>query len=103
MNAATTVLTFLTVFVIQSTQNRDSAALHLKLDVIIDALSEASDSVVGAEHGSDRDIHQERRKRFEDRVVELDARANGRADARDGQETLGTAGRSSGPIPPARS
>lgn len=74
VNTATTVLTFLMVFVIQSTQNRDSAALHLKLDVLIDALSEASDSFVGAEHQSDDDI-EARRKRLEDRIAEADAAA----------------------------
>jgi low affinity Fe/Cu permease len=88
VNTGTTVLTFLMVFVIQSTQNRDSAALHLKLDVIIDALSEASDSVVGAEHESDRDI-EERRKRLEDRIAELDARPNGRQAARSGDARSG--------------
>lgn len=83
VNTATTVLTFLMVFVIQSTQNRDSAALHLKLDVIIDALSEASDSVVGAEHESDRDI-EKRRERLEERIAELDAGPNGRQPAPSG-------------------
>lgn len=76
VNTATTVLTFLMVFVIQSTQNRDSAALHLKLDVIIDALSEASNSFVGAEHQSDDDI-EARRERLEDRIAEADAAATG--------------------------
>ena len=76
VNTATTVLTFLMVFVIQSTQNRDSAALHLKLDVLIDALSEASNSFVGAEHESDADI-EARRTRLEERIAEADGAATG--------------------------
>lgn len=41
INTATTVVTYLLVFVIQNTQNRDSAALHLKLDEILRALPQA--------------------------------------------------------------
>jgi low affinity Fe/Cu permease len=41
INTGTTVLTFLLVFVIQNTQNRDSAAMHLKLDEILRALPQA--------------------------------------------------------------
>jgi low affinity Fe/Cu permease len=46
VNTATTVITYLLVFVIQNTQNRDSAALHLKLDEIVRALPQARTELV---------------------------------------------------------
>jgi len=49
INTGTTVLTFLMVFLIQNTMNRDSAALHLKLDELISVTSEARDALIGAE------------------------------------------------------
>lgn len=49
VNTLTTVLTFLMVFVIQNTLNRDSAALHLKLDELLHVTAAARDSLVGAE------------------------------------------------------
>src|SRR5262249_16241444 len=44
-----TIITFLMVFLIQSTQNRDSAALHLKLDEVIRALKGARNSLLDLE------------------------------------------------------
>lgn len=87
VNTGTTVLTFLMVFVIQATQNRDSAALHLKLDTIIDALAGASDSVVGAEHLPHRDIDRQR-EALEEEIARLDAagRNGGRQVARNGED-----------------
>jgi low affinity Fe/Cu permease len=49
INTATTVLTFLMVFVIQNTINRDSAAVHLKLDELLRVTAAARDRLVGAE------------------------------------------------------
>src|SRR5881628_1273969 len=49
INTGTTVLTFLMVFVIQNTIDRDSMALHVKLDELIRVTQEASDSLIGAE------------------------------------------------------
>jgi low affinity Fe/Cu permease len=46
----TTIITFLMVFLIQATQNRDSEALHLKLDELIRAVSKARTSLVGLEN-----------------------------------------------------
>ena len=50
VNTGTTVLTFLMVFVIQNTINRDSAAMHVKLDELIRVTNEARDHFLGAEH-----------------------------------------------------
>lgn len=49
INTVTTIITFLMVFLIQNTQNRDAMAMHLKLDEIIKALKEADNRVMLAE------------------------------------------------------
>jgi low affinity Fe/Cu permease len=49
INTGTTIVTFLMVFLIQNTQNRDAAAVHLKLDELISALEAADDRVMAAE------------------------------------------------------
>lgn len=49
INTGTTIVTFLMVFLIQSSQNRDSCAVHLKLDEIISALQHANDQVMDLE------------------------------------------------------
>src|SRR6202521_2304434 len=49
INTSTTIVTFLMVFLIQNTQNRDTLALHVKLDEIILALDKAHNSRVGIE------------------------------------------------------
>jgi low affinity Fe/Cu permease len=56
INTGTTVLTFLMVFVVQNTLNRDSAALHVKLDELIRVTNEARDAFVGAEHLSGHEL-----------------------------------------------
>jgi low affinity Fe/Cu permease len=50
VNTGTTIVTFLMVFLIQSSQNRDSCAVHLKLDEIISALNKANDELMDLEH-----------------------------------------------------
>ena len=56
INTATTVITFLMVFLIQNTQNRDAKAMHLKLDEIIRALKDARNELVDLEDLSDEDL-----------------------------------------------
>ena len=56
INTATTVITFLMVFLIQNTQNRDAKAMHLKLDEIIRAIKDARDELVDLEDLSDEDL-----------------------------------------------
>ena len=53
INTTTTIVTFLMVFLIQNTQNRDSEAIHLKLDELIRALHTARTSLVDLEDLSD--------------------------------------------------
>ena len=45
------------VFLIQNTQNRDSAAMHLKLDELISVTSQARDALIGAEQLDEDQIH----------------------------------------------
>src|ERR687888_707389 len=56
INTATTVITFLMVFLIQNTQNRDTKAIHLKLDEMIRALKGARNQLVDLEDLSDEDL-----------------------------------------------
>ncbi len=56
VNTATTVLTFLAVFLIQNSQNRDGAAMQAKLDEILRAIDTARVEFVGIEHLTDAEI-----------------------------------------------
>ncbi|SKB90630.1 low affinity iron permease family protein [Sphingopyxis flava] len=58
VNTATTVLTFLAVFLIQNSQNRDGAAMQAKLDEILRALDTARVEFVGIEHLTDVEIEK---------------------------------------------
>lgn len=58
INTATTVLTFLAVFLIQNTQNRDAHALHLKLDEIIRAIDPARNELIDIEDLSDAELEE---------------------------------------------
>jgi low affinity Fe/Cu permease len=56
INTATTVLTFLAVFLIQNTQNRNSLAVQLKLDELLRAVDTARTSLVDLEDSTDEEI-----------------------------------------------
>jgi low affinity Fe/Cu permease len=56
INTGTTIVTFLMVFLIQNTQNRDAKAVHLKLDEIIRALKGARNELVDLEELADEDL-----------------------------------------------
>src|SRR3982750_623729 len=64
INTGTTIVTFLMVFLIQNSQNRDSAAIQVKLDELI-RVSAARNSLVGIEHLTDDEI-EELRSRCEE-------------------------------------
>ena len=56
INTGTTVLTFLAVFLIQNSQNRDGAAIQAKLDELVRALPQARTAFIGIEHLTDAEI-----------------------------------------------
>ncbi len=56
INTGTTIVTFLMVFLIQNTQNRDAKAVHLKLDEVIRALKGARNQLIDLEKLSDEDL-----------------------------------------------
>ena len=58
INTATTIVTFLMVFLIQNTQNRDAKAIHLKLDELIKAVQGARTELVDLEEMSDQELRQ---------------------------------------------
>jgi low affinity Fe/Cu permease len=61
INTGTSVVTFLMVFLIQSTQDRDTAAIQLKLDELILSIRQASNAAVAAEEMSDVAIDELKR------------------------------------------
>ncbi len=79
INTSTTIITFLMVFLIQNTQNRDNAAIQAKLDELI-RVGDSDNAFIGIEHLSDEELervlaevelsakqlHAERRSRLED-------------------------------------
>jgi low affinity Fe/Cu permease len=56
INTGTTIVTFLMVFLIQNTQNRDAKALHLKLDELIRATRTARNELIELENMSDPEL-----------------------------------------------
>ena len=65
INTGTTIVTFLMVFLIQNTQNRDSAAVQLKLDELIRATSGAHNALLDLEELTESELERLRR-RYED-------------------------------------
>ena len=58
INTGTTIVTFLMVFLIQSTQNRDAEATQVKLDEIIRAMVDADNEFIGIEHLTDEELRE---------------------------------------------
>ena len=58
INTGTTIVTFLMVFLIQNSQNRDAAAMQAKLDEIIRASSQARNRLIGIEHLTERELRE---------------------------------------------
>jgi low affinity Fe/Cu permease len=87
INTGTTIITFLMVFLIQNTQNRDNAAIQAKLDDLI-LTSAAENDFVGIERLTDRELKvlrercAARSKAHQDLGERLDAEAGRRADGK---------------------
>ncbi|QNM82898.1 low affinity iron permease family protein [Sphingomonas sabuli] len=58
VNTGTTIVTFLMVFLIQNTQNRDAAAMQAKLDELLRAVPGAREQFIGIEHMTDREVER---------------------------------------------
>lgn len=58
INTGTTILTFLMVFLIQNTQNRDAKAIHLKLDELIRSVKSARNKLLDLEDMSDEELNK---------------------------------------------
>ena len=79
INTGTTIVTFLMVFLIQSTQSRDTRALHLKLDELIRVNKQARNSLLNLEDLSEAEI-DEVKKTF-DRLVRRDEQKSDQPEA----------------------
>lgn len=79
VNTATTIVTFLMVFVLQHTQNRDGEAVQAKLDELILAIQHADNRLIGAENLDIHELHQLRKmieahvERSKHKLEEIDA------------------------------
>lgn len=91
VNTGTTIVTFLMVFLVQATQNRESRALHLKLDELIRAQAKARNIFADLEHATDEELAElegefrKIRARAEARGIAKGARVGRPADAAGGR------------------
>jgi low affinity Fe/Cu permease len=83
INTGTTIVTFLMVFLIQNTQNRDAKAVHLKLDELIRALQGARNQLVDLEKLSDDEL-----KKLEEQFTRVRDKAAQREPAMDPTEEI---------------
>ena len=60
INTSTTIITFLMVFIIQNTQNRDNLAINIKLDAILKKLNVTDQELIQAEDESDKDLEKQK-------------------------------------------
>jgi len=81
INTGTTIVTFLMVFLIQNTQNRDAKAVHLKLDELIRAIQGARNRLVDLEKLSDEEL-----TKLEEQFTRLRKKAAERPPEMDGVE-----------------
>ncbi len=79
INTGTTIITFLMVFLIQNSQNRDSAAVQIKLDELIRATHAAENALLDLE-----ELDEEALERFRKRYEDLACRARDEAQRRGG-------------------
>jgi low affinity Fe/Cu permease len=80
INTGTTIVTFMMVFLIQNTQNRDARAINLKLNELIRALDKARDQMIDIENLSDLEL-DELQARYEAIRKKCEEREKGRAPA----------------------
>lgn len=86
INTGTTIVTFLVVFLIQNTQNRDAKALHLKLDELIRSHHPANDDLIDIQKLSDEEL-DELEERYQKIREACEARRAGKQPASSAMET----------------
>jgi low affinity Fe/Cu permease len=93
VNTATTIVTFLMVFLIQNTQNRDARAIHLKLDELIRGVKGARTAMVALENATDDELAelQEEFERLHQRLAGGGRGHRARAQAADETDARKTA------------
>ena len=79
INTGTTIITFLMVFLIQNTQNRESEDLHAKLDELIRAVATAENRFIGLDRKSEEEIEKLREVVAEETGEHLPGAGHGRA------------------------
>jgi low affinity Fe/Cu permease len=90
INTGTTIVTFLMVFLIQSTQNRDALAIQVKLSELILALKGADNQIASIEHLSEEELEQIRRRKHE-QAAPATARPKQRRAGKHDEDGAGTA------------
>jgi low affinity Fe/Cu permease len=85
VNTSTTIVTFLMVFLLQNSQNRDTTALHAKLDELL-RVSEGQDDFIGIEHLSADEL--ERIRKACERAAAAKCRSGDQDGARDESQTV---------------
>ena len=80
VNTSTTIITFLMVFLIQNSQNRDAAAMQAKLDEVIRAIEGARNRFIGIEHLTEKEVEEIRSA--------LEKDCNGEEDGRLSPDTV---------------
>jgi len=83
INTGTTIVTFLMVFLIQNSTNRDAAAMQAKLDELIRAVAKARGEFIGIEHLSEKEVEDIRRALEKETGTKKD-----KAEARETLENL---------------
>ncbi|HTI31936.1 MAG TPA: low affinity iron permease family protein [Sphingomonas sp.] len=76
INTGTTIVTFLMVFLIQNSQNRDTASMQAKLDELLYALQGAREEFIGIEHLSVNDVEKIRHELEQEVCSDKKAKAN---------------------------
>jgi len=87
INTGTTIVTFLMVFLIQNSQNRDAAAMQAKLDELLRAVDKAREQFIGIEHLTDEQIELVRAA-LERHAQELKERENKKTTTEDTVDRL---------------
>jgi low affinity Fe/Cu permease len=87
INTATTIITFIMVFLIQSTQNRDTAAIHIKLDELIRAIEGAHNGLLDLEELNEKDL-----AKIRENYEKLAAKAREALRQKGGTDTAGDHG-----------